>query len=360
MLRFWKKGVCILTILSVLGIAGYESRAYAGAWGKAFKQTFKAMKHSFSSLSNDYSTKRQKAMGQDFGKENSKDDFDYDLTEDGEGVVIKGYVGTRKCVAIPVTIEDFPVVSIAENGLNSDVVYGVAIPDTVVSIASHAFPDSMVIVMLPETMKVLPHRLFEGGKLEKLTIPDIVEEILPGCVYGCKSLLKVEFSASGNLKCIGDVGGDAYKEGAFELCGIEGKFSVPEGVQVIGDRCFAGCHFTSVEIPASVRFIGKSAFEGCEELEKVKFDGGTESVYILPGAFNGCVYLSDVDFNGRNVIWCRSVSFDNSKSFIEAGQDMNTLSYVEATAEDAVFSGCKEFKLKDRKLIRDSGYKGEF
>ncbi len=82
--------ICIVVALIVFSTFGCVSYVDAGAWTKAFKQTFKAMKQSVSSLSNDYQSKRQKAMGNDFGKENDKDDFDCDLTQDGNGVVIKG------------------------------------------------------------------------------------------------------------------------------------------------------------------------------------------------------------------------------------------------------------------------------
>lgn len=38
---------------------------------------------------------------------------------------------------------------------------------------------------------------------------------------------------------------------------------IPDGVEKIGDRWFAGSDIESVEIPASVREIGKEAFNWC-------------------------------------------------------------------------------------------------
>ena len=355
------KTLCMVFTLCMILVSGGATRVYAGAWKKAFKETFKAMKHTAKEMSNDYESKRKKSMGDSFGKENNKEDFDYDLTEDGRGVIIKGYSGTRNTVVIPVTIEDFPVTHIAEKGLKNEIIYGVAIPDTVISIASDSFPDSMCVIMLPESMPSLPYRLFEGGSLEKLTIPDAVEEICSGAVYCCSNLRSVEFSQAGKLKYIGDVGGTELHGGAFYGCGIEGKLVIPEGVQVIGDRAFSLTKVVTVTIPGSVRVIGKGAFEGCDGIEKVVFEGAaSDELYILPGAFNDCVYLDNIDFGGRTVTWCKSVSFGKDKSLVESGYDLDSISVKPATADDTVFSGCSGFKLKERKVMRDMGYKGAF
>ncbi|MCR5762354.1 MAG: leucine-rich repeat domain-containing protein [Treponema sp.] len=333
---------------------------YAGAWGKAFKETFKAMKNSAKSVSDDYGSKRRKAMGEDFEKENSKDDFIYDLTEDGEGVIIKGYQGTRNIVTVPAQIEDFPVTHIAENGLTNEIITGISLPDSVISIAPNSFSENLEIAFLPETMKCLPSRLFQGGKLASIEIPEVTEEISPSTFYYCKSLTNISFSEAGNLKYIGDAGGEYLSEGAFEGCSIEKKLIIPSGVEVIGDRSFSGTNIVSVEIPSTVQIIGADAFKDCPNLEKVTFEKSDKTLYIMPGVFDGCPYFNKIDFSERKVVWCSELSFKGGKSFAKGGYSMDNIKFTPATAKNTGFKGCSEFKLSERKVLRDLGYKGEF
>ena len=53
--------------MAVLLAAGGVSRLYAGAWGDAVKDTFKKMKRAANDVSDEYSERKQKAMGEDFG-----------------------------------------------------------------------------------------------------------------------------------------------------------------------------------------------------------------------------------------------------------------------------------------------------
>ena len=51
---------------------------------------------------------------------------------------------------------------------------------------------------------------------------------------------------------------------------FEGKYTIREGVKVIGNDAFSGCEFlSSLNIPNSVKNIGNRSFEGCDSLPSV-------------------------------------------------------------------------------------------
>ncbi len=58
-------------------------------------------------------------------------------------------------------------------------------------------------------------------------------------------------------------------EEAFEFCTSLRSITIPESIQVIGDRAFAYSGISSLEIPESVTTIGYAAFGYCEALYEI-------------------------------------------------------------------------------------------
>lgn len=86
---------------------------------------------------------------------------------------------------------------------------------------------------------------------------------------------------------------------------------IPEGVERIGDKWFAGSWVESVEIPASITEIGESAFFSCKRLKRVAFkaaqaaEAGVGSASQSPksslrvigkAAFCDCTNLCGIEF----------------------------------------------------------------
>ena len=62
----------------------------------------------------------------------------------------------------------------------------------------------------------------------------------------------IDLSAARGLKCIGKT--------AFSSCEALKQVLLNDGLETIGERCFAKCELDGVSIPGSVRYISQSAF----------------------------------------------------------------------------------------------------
>lgn len=62
-------------------------------------------------------------------------------------------------------------------------------------------------------------------------------------------------------------------EGAFAGAGRIRNLTLPEGLQVILNRAFAGLQMEALTLPAQVRSVGEYAFADCENLSKIIFTG---------------------------------------------------------------------------------------
>lgn len=176
------------------------------------------------------------------------------------------------------------------------------IPDHIEKLSERAFTNSMYnAISLPEGMKAVPRDLCMNSpkinrvdfpeslnrigeqafmdcvKLQAVTIPAEVSEIAASAFKGCKNLKTVTFK--GNLV-------RKIEEETFAGCGFS-KLVIPEGVEEIGPRAYAGCaRLSSAEVPETVTAIGPGAFSGCGKLQNVKM---TENVrQIADDAFDNC------------------------------------------------------------------------
>ena len=86
---------------------------------------------------------------------------------------------------------------------------------------------------------------------------------------------------------------------------FEGKYSIRDGVKVIGDKAFMGCGFLfNIDLPDSVKSIGRCAFWECDQLGSIIIPDGVTS--IGNSAFSYCGFL-------------RSINIPNSVTTIEDG-----------------------------------------
>lgn len=70
------------------------------------------------------------AVAQEVQKANPATDFEYDLNQAGDGVIIKNYKGTSTEVVIPAEIEDFPVVGVGFKAFSETDIVSVVFPDS--------------------------------------------------------------------------------------------------------------------------------------------------------------------------------------------------------------------------------------
>ena len=229
--------------------------------------------------------------------------FNY-VTNNG-AITITGYTGSGGAVAIPDTIDGWPVVSIGNSAFaHSTSLTGVTIPDSVTNIANQAFyactgltsfsigggvfyigQDAFFAwqgtnVDVPANVAYIGHRAFAGPKLQAIT----VDPLNPSY-----------YSTDGVLFSRNPSGLVQYPVTRA------GSYTIPNGVSNIWTFAFYACSkLTTVTIPPSVTYIGTDSFQYCTNLGDVHFEGDAPyvaahgatvfdhddnvTIYILSGA----------------------------------------------------------------------------
>lgn len=224
------------------------------------------------------------------------------------------------------------------------------------SIGDHVFYNctSLESVTLSDYIRLIPEAAFENcSSLREIEIPYCVKAVEARAFKGCTSLETVEHNdVYGTLKVIG--------EEAFADCTALISFEIPGGVETICSKAFAGCTYLSdidesyslksvksdsflntpwlrskkeegpvvicgllTECQESsrtvdlteywfleIKRIAEGAYSGCEELEEIHIPGSVETIFA--NAFDGCVNLKDVYFDGYEIQW------ESLKSYSEA------------------------------------------
>jgi serine/threonine protein kinase len=137
---------------------------------------------------------------------------------------------------------------------------------------------------------------------------------------------------------------------------LSGKYSIREGVKVIGDEAFRWCgSLISINIPNSVTTIGKQAFDGCGSLTSINIPNGVTT--IGEGAFGWCKSLTSINIPnsvttiGIEAFWAcnslTSINIPNSVTTIgiEAFWACNSLTSINipnsvTTIGNKAFDGC--------------------
>jgi len=182
-------------------------------------------------------------------KEAPASDFEYELSSNGENIVITKYIGSQDNVVIPKEIDGLPVKSLKN-----------AYPD---GVAVGVFEGSNIkSVTIPDTVTLIGSSAFNGCKeLTEVKLPKNLKHISVGAFSDCTSLKSIDLSKTQLIR----IEWFAFK-GCTSLTDI--KFS--STLTDIWDGAFYGCSaFTDLKLPESLKTIGKSAFSECTSLKTV-------------------------------------------------------------------------------------------
>ena len=144
--------------------------------------------------------------------------------------------------------------------------YNIKIPNTVTSIGSYAFANTLIC--------------------GSLIIPNSVTEIKEGAFENCKKLSSLTLPS--NLKRIESL--------VFKSCGFSGSLTIPNSVTEIGHHAFYDCNNFTQELILSenLKTIGSYAFAGCSGFSKGNLTIPNSVTVIGIGAFSDCS-----SFNGK-------------------------------------------------------------
>lgn len=248
-------------------------------------------------------------------------------------------------------------------------------------------------------VKVIAADVFQNQtSLEKVDLPDTIEEIGDNAFSGCTSLEKINFEGTKyqwnqvkegenaipdgvKINCAPEkyVNDWAYElEGKNELIitgykGTSKDVTIPEKLTVdseertvvrIGSEAFRGKDITSVVIPNSVEELETGVFNGCTSLASVTLSDNLE--IIGRGAFRGCESLT-------SIILPASVKTIKNEAFLDSGltkiaycgegkSQLNLILNVDKSGNSTGDNGISDCWIVafDKDLMFLAGYKGEF
>lgn len=209
----------------------------------------------------------------------------YRFSKDGENYTLKGLTPRGKGQnEFKLTDININITSIAANAFKGVEATSIVIPETVTSIGEYAFAESAITdVNIGSAVESIGNFAFTQTAIKHVTIPANTDKIGYAAFRGCKDLKTVTFKPDCKLTVI--------NHNTFEQCASLEKITIPEGVQEIGDRAFNGCSsLTTVTIPASVKKIGADAFKDCPSLTTVNVADATQKALLInAGVPKGCL-----------------------------------------------------------------------
>lgn len=242
---------------------------------------------------------------------------------DGEVTIMDCDWSTLGSLAIPSTIEGYPVTAIGNSAFfccyrltdvtipsgvitigrdafsGCDNLTNVIIPDSVTTIGEWAFFYSVGLtnIMIGTSVTNIGNEAFgECWSLTSVSIPDSVTTIGYNPFNSCSSLMHISVDAANPAYC--SVDGVLFSKNRDELIGYpagisDTSYMIPPSVTHIGERAFSNCDsLSSINIADSVSTIGRSAFYGCNNLMDVTIPSSVTSLGEY--AFSGCDGLTSV------------------------------------------------------------------
>jgi uncharacterized repeat protein (TIGR02543 family) len=154
----------------------------------------------------------------------------------------------------------------------------VVIPEGVTHIGTSAFGSSPVTsISLPNSLIEIGQQAFLGTGLTAITIPKNVSTMGLGVFQNSFELTSI-IVAEPNVNYTSSSDGVLFNEGSTNLVSYPlGKtatsYTIPSGVNIIGDRAFMGATLTSVIIPSGVSTVEDLAFFCASSLTSIYFLG---------------------------------------------------------------------------------------
>jgi len=265
----------------------------------------------------------------------SEKDFQIDW-DDGGGVKIIKYIGSKKEVSIPPSIQNNPVTSIV--GFEDKNITKVTIPNGVISIGGFSGCSNLTNITIPNSVTSIGNSAFRGcTSLTSIIIPNSVTGVGNSAFEDCTKLTSITIPSS--VTSIGHY--------AFKRCTSLISITIPNSVSSIGNNAFADCiSLTSITIPDSVTNMGGGVFFNCSKLAKIIIGNGVKSIDIFNefggsvrgwsnyGFFEKCISLTSITIpNNVTNIGARAFYGCTSLTSVNIPDSVTGI-------ENQIFAGC--------------------
>ena len=240
----------------------------------------------------------------------------------------------------------------------------ISFPESLSSIGKYAFSGctSLNSLSLPEGLVSIPDGVFDGcSSLTSISLPQNLTSIGGLSFNDCSSLTSITLPATltsinnwAFLQCsslteinvaIGNKHFESNEGVLFSkdlttliICpgGKSNDYTVPNGVNSIGDFAFFGCSdLTSIRLPLSLTSIGQCAFFHCNSLSSISLPKNLTT--IDSSAFEGCESLSFVSLP-PSLLSIESLSFYKCKNL----QTVNSYATTPPAFGDGAFDEIAE------------------
>ena len=236
-------------------------------------------------------------------------EFIYYISNNNASVV--GYIGNKKQIEIPSSVDDIPVTAISDNGFaDISTIESIKVPSSVANIGSFAFSycTGLKTIELPSNLVTLGSYAFNHcTSLESCMIPDSVSNLPQSVFYYCESLKEVSLP-----KYLGGI----PKETFFYCTSLE-EFTIPEFATGVGDYAFTGCSsLKKINCGETLATIGKESFRYCPAIQTLDFSK-CKSIGIGSKSFANCTSLKKVIYpaekgaSGDAFTGCDNIEFVN-------------------------------------------------
>jgi hypothetical protein len=248
----------------------------------------------------------------------------FTFTNNNGAITITGYTGPGGTVAIPDTINSYPVTEIGAGAFASNTnLTGITITGNVMSIGDAAFGGctSLTNIILPADIVSIGDESFGGCfSLANIIIPNSVTSIGEGAFDSCTSLggiiipnniTNIGAFAFENCRSMTNISVDADN---LDYSGLDGVLFDKAQATLI--QCPSALTNHVYTIPDGVTTITDDAFFYCPNLAVITIPATLTNIIGPP--FDDCISLTNICVNATNPAYCslNGVLFDKTQDIV--------------------------------------------
>ena len=236
-----------------------------------------------------------------------KDGFEYAIYEidDVEAAAVLDYDHSLTEFEVPETINGIPVKRMLVSFKGNDKLERVVLPNFIEQIPSHMFEgcSSLQYVDIPSSVSTIgEYAFYELYDLETVVLHEGLKVIDRFAFMNCTSLENITLP-NGLTNIYGR---------AFQSCSSLTTLVLPESIKMIEGAAFQGSSITHIDIPDSITVMTEALFMDCLSLNYIVFPGTLKSISAY--AFAGTPNLHIVYFRGTEEQWNALPQYDGTNN----------------------------------------------